>query len=115
MAAWKNTSSVGCPVWWHDFRGGVRFTANFDVIIRVDYYVISCVEGFDKTNGKKGNKTWVTSKLAAAYAEKLGYSKEQFIRLSFQDIIDRDNLNVVVDISPKIRKNKSIKHRVSGE
>jgi transcriptional regulator with XRE-family HTH domain len=41
----------------------------------------------------------VSPKLAAIYAEKLGYSKEQFIRLSLQDMVDRDGLKVVVDIS----------------
>jgi len=60
------------------------------------------------------NRKYVSPKLAATYAEKLGYSKEQFIRLSLQDIIDRDDLNVVVDISPKIRKNKPTKRRASG-
>src|SRR5438309_2367522 len=38
----------------------------------------------------------VSPKLAAKYAKILGYSKEQFIRLSLQDLIDREGLNVQV-------------------
>lgn len=49
----------------------------------------------------------VSPKLAAEYANKLGFSKEQFIRLSIQDALDRDGLNVIVDISHKT-KNKRI-------
>jgi len=43
----------------------------------------------------------VSPKLAASYAEKLGYSKEQFIRLSLQDIVDRDDLGFVVELRSK--------------
>jgi transcriptional regulator with XRE-family HTH domain len=50
-----------------------------------------------------GRKT-VSPKLAAKYAEILGYSKEQFIRLALQDLVDREGLNVQVEISPKRRK-----------
>src|SRR5688572_29168072 len=38
----------------------------------------------------------VTPKLAARYAEILGYSQEQFIRLAIQDLLDRDGLSVQV-------------------
>ena len=40
----------------------------------------------------------VSPKLAAKYAKLLGYSEEQFIRLSLQDLVDRDGLNVQVDV-----------------
>lgn len=40
----------------------------------------------------------ISPKLAAKYAEILGYSKEQFIRLSLQDLVDREGLNVEVEI-----------------
>ena len=40
----------------------------------------------------------VSPKLAAKYAEILGYSKEQFIRLSLQDLVDRDGLNVQIEV-----------------
>lgn len=40
----------------------------------------------------------ISPKLAAQYAAILGYSTQQFIRLSLQSIVDRDNLNVEVDI-----------------
>ena len=41
----------------------------------------------------------ISPQKAASYAKKLGYSEEQFIRLSIQDSLDRAGLNVVVDIS----------------
>src|SRR5271170_3861846 len=41
----------------------------------------------------------VSPKLAAKYAKILGYSEEQFIRLALQDLIDRDGLNVEVEIT----------------
>ena len=50
----------------------------------------------------------VSPKLAAKYAEILGYSSSQFIRLALQSIVDRDNLDVAVDVhfrnDPKVAK-----------
>lgn len=43
----------------------------------------------------------ISPKLAKKYAEMLGYSKEQFIRLSLQDLVDRQGLNVYVEITSK--------------
>ena len=40
----------------------------------------------------------VSPKLAAQYATILGYSVSQFIRLALQAILNRDNLDVTVDI-----------------
>ena len=40
----------------------------------------------------------VSPKLAAKYAKILGYSEEQFIRLALQDLVDRDGLNVQVEV-----------------
>lgn len=40
----------------------------------------------------------VSPKLAAQYATLLGYSVPQFIKLSLQSIVDRDKLDVLVDI-----------------
>lgn len=40
----------------------------------------------------------VSPKLAAQYATILGYSVPQFIRLALQAILDRDNLDVEVDV-----------------
>ena len=40
----------------------------------------------------------ISPKKAAEYAELLGYSKKQFVRLCLQDMIDRDNLGLVVEI-----------------
>lgn len=45
----------------------------------------------------------VSPQLAAKYAGILGYSKEQFIRLSLQDLVDRQGLNVLVEITSKRR------------
>lgn len=46
----------------------------------------------------------ISPKLAANYAKILGYSKEQFIRLALQDLVDRDGLNVEVEVIVKVRK-----------
>lgn len=51
----------------------------------------------DIEHGRKS----VSPKLAAKYAEILGYSKEQFIRLALQDLVDREELNVQVEITLK--------------
>ena len=51
---------------------------------------------------ERGRKA-ISPKLAAKYASILGYSKEQFIRLSLQDIVDRDGLNVQVEVVLKGR------------
>jgi len=44
------------------------------------------------------NRKIPSPKLATKYAELLGYSSSQFIRLALQGIIDRDNLGVVVEV-----------------
>ncbi|MGD9108105.1 MAG: helix-turn-helix transcriptional regulator [Gammaproteobacteria bacterium] len=46
---------------------------------------------------ERGRKS-VSPKLAAVYAKKLGYSKEQFIRLCLQDIVDREGLRVIIEV-----------------
>ena len=43
-------------------------------------------------------KRCVSPKLASKYAEVLGYSKDQFIRLCLQDILERDGIHMVVSI-----------------
>lgn len=53
----------------------------------------------------------VSPKLAAKYAKILGYSEEQFIRLAIQDSLDRDGLNVEVEITSKSRR----KHHGHGD
>lgn len=49
----------------------------------------------DIEHGRKS----VSPSLAARYAKILGYSREQFIRLSLQDLVDREGLNVHVEIT----------------
>jgi transcriptional regulator with XRE-family HTH domain len=43
----------------------------------------------------------VSPRLAAKYAEILGYPKEQFIRLALQDLVNREGLNVDVEINAR--------------
>jgi transcriptional regulator with XRE-family HTH domain len=40
----------------------------------------------------------ISPKKAAEYADRLGYSKKQFVRLCLQDMLDRDHLNLIVEI-----------------
>lgn len=51
---------------------------------------------------ERGRKS-VSPKLAARYAATLGYSKEQFIRLALQDLVDRDRLQVQIEVTTKRR------------
>lgn len=44
------------------------------------------------------NRRYISPKAAAEFAEKLGYSSKQFVRLCLQDILNRDGLPLVVDI-----------------
>lgn len=46
----------------------------------------------------------ISPKLAATYAKILGYSEEQFIRLSLQDLIDREGLNVKIEVTSNKRE-----------
>lgn len=46
----------------------------------------------------------ISPKLAAKYADILGYSSEQFIRLSLQDLVDRSGLNIQVEITARKSK-----------
>ncbi|MDX1838324.1 XRE family transcriptional regulator [Legionella taurinensis] len=43
-------------------------------------------------------RRFVSPKMAAEYAEKLGYSKKQFVRLCLQDLLDREGLTLIVDV-----------------
>ena len=52
---------------------------------------------------ERGRKS-VSPKLASKYAAILGYSREQFIRLALQDLVDRDGLNVQIEVILKTRK-----------
>ncbi|MGB6977427.1 MAG: helix-turn-helix transcriptional regulator [Gammaproteobacteria bacterium] len=51
----------------------------------------------DIEHGRKS----ISPKLAASYAQKLGFSEEQFIRLSLQEIVDREGLNILVEVTLK--------------
>ncbi|HSW93237.1 MAG TPA: helix-turn-helix transcriptional regulator [Gammaproteobacteria bacterium] len=64
----------------------------------------------DIEHGRKS----VSPKLAAKYAKILGYSKEQFIRLALQDIVDREGLDVRVEITLIKRRKKYDDSRVTA-
>ncbi len=51
----------------------------------------------DIEHGRKS----VSPELAAKYAAILGYSKEQFVRLALQDLIDRHGLNFDVEVTQR--------------
>ncbi|MCW5589688.1 MAG: helix-turn-helix transcriptional regulator [Legionellales bacterium] len=44
-------------------------------------------------------RRFASPKMAAEYAQKLGYSVTQFIRLCLQDMIDRDGIRLRVDVN----------------
>ena len=43
-------------------------------------------------------RRFVSPRVAVAYANKLGYSNHQFVRLCLQDLLDRDGINLEVDV-----------------
>lgn len=40
----------------------------------------------------------ISPKMAAEFAKKLGYSESQFVRLSLQDILERDHLSYKIEL-----------------
>lgn len=40
----------------------------------------------------------ISPKAAVKFAKKLGYAPDQFIRLTLQDLVDREGLHVIVEI-----------------
>jgi transcriptional regulator with XRE-family HTH domain len=50
----------------------------------------------DLEHGRKA----VSPRKAADFAEKLGYSEDQFVRLSLQDMLDREDLSFKVTLEP---------------
>jgi transcriptional regulator with XRE-family HTH domain len=40
----------------------------------------------------------ISPKAAAAFAKKLGYSPQQFVRLCLQDLVNRDGLKLKIDV-----------------
>jgi len=43
-------------------------------------------------------RRFASPKASAAYAKILGYSPFQFVKLCLQDLIDRDGINLIVDV-----------------
>lgn len=43
-------------------------------------------------------RRFASPKAASDYAKKLGYSDKQFVRLCLQDIVDRDGIDLYVDV-----------------
>lgn len=46
---------------------------------------------------EKGRR-FVSPKTAAEFAQKLGYSEKQFIRLCLQDMVDRDGFSLIISV-----------------
>jgi transcriptional regulator with XRE-family HTH domain len=44
-------------------------------------------------------RRFIAPKTAEKFAGKLGYSKEQFVRLSLQDILDREGVDLTVSVN----------------
>ncbi|HVY53269.1 MAG TPA: helix-turn-helix transcriptional regulator, partial [Gammaproteobacteria bacterium] len=68
-----------------------------DAITQVDFAAKLGITRQHLCDIEHGRKS-VSPRLAAEYANILGYSKEQFIRLALQDLVDRDGLNVQVEV-----------------
>ncbi|MGQ3887558.1 hypothetical protein ACQUW5_00825 [Legionella sp. CNM-1927-20] len=43
-------------------------------------------------------RRFISPKMAAEFANKLGYSKKQFVRLCLQDLLDREGLDLSVSV-----------------
>jgi len=44
------------------------------------------------------NRRFVSPKMASEFADKLGYSGKQFVRLCLQDLLNRDGIDLSVDV-----------------
>ncbi|MGQ3890103.1 helix-turn-helix transcriptional regulator [Legionella sp. CNM-1927-20] len=44
------------------------------------------------------NRRFISPKMAAEFANKLGYSKNQFVRLCLQDLLNREGLDLSVSV-----------------
>src|SRR6476660_3740503 len=44
------------------------------------------------------NRRFISPKMAAQFANKLGYSEKQFVRLCLQDMLNREGLDLLVEI-----------------
>lgn len=44
------------------------------------------------------NRRFISPKMASEFAKKLGYSEKQFIRLCLQDLLNREGIELVVEI-----------------
>lgn len=44
------------------------------------------------------NRRFISPKMAAQFASKLGYSEKQFIRLCLQDMLNREGFDLLVDV-----------------
>ena len=75
----------------------IRLSEEISQIEFADKLAISKQQLCDLEHDRKS----VSPKLAVKYAEKLGYSKEQFIRLCLQDMMDKAGIPMVVDVKPK--------------
>lgn len=43
-------------------------------------------------------RRFISPRAASEFAKKLGYSEKQFVRLCLQELVDRDKLNLQIDV-----------------
>ena len=44
------------------------------------------------------NRRFISPKMAVEFAKKLGYSSRNFVRICLQDLLDRDRIDLFVDV-----------------
>lgn len=71
-----------------------------DDLTQVEFSHLLCVSKQYLCDLEKGRR-FVSPKAAAEYAKKLGYSEKQFVRLCLQDLLDREDINLVVELKDK--------------
>src|SRR5690349_13850414 len=64
----------------------------------------------DIEHGRKS----ISPRLAYNYAKVLGYSREQFVRLALQELIDRDGLKMDVEIIQRGRRKHNDDSRIAA-
>ena len=85
--------------------GVIRAIRQADGKSQVDFAALLKIPKQQLCDIECGRKS-VSPKLAAIYADRLGYSREQFIRLSLQDMMERQGLGFKIVIIPMHPKKK---------
>lgn len=66
-------------------------------LTQVEFAKLLCVSRQNLCDIEHGRR-FVSPKMAAEFANKLGYSSKQFVRLCLQDLLNREGLYLSVDI-----------------